>query len=303
MPLRQILISLAVLLPGASLADAQAGPKLPAYVIELPQSVASVFVADTGTSTIYRFDRGERELALGNEGYMSIGLNGAGKSRAWDRKTPLGIYFVVDRLATERLHEKYGAMAFPLDYPNAWDRRNERTGDGIWVHGVLPGGERRPTHDTDGCIALPNNDLEAQAPHFVPLVTPVIVTREIEWRDPPEIGRLREEFRAALAAWKESLESGDLHAYLSMYADDFRYGSLSIADWAALRFETIGKRGAVEIVVDEIALLADPEVDNLYLSRFRQRLTDDVATRETVKRLYWRRSDEGNWRIVAEDNG
>ena len=33
-------------------------------------------------------------------------------------------------------HDKYGVAAYPLDYPNAWDRFNERTGYGIWLHGV-----------------------------------------------------------------------------------------------------------------------------------------------------------------------
>jgi len=52
-----------------------------------------------------------------------------------------------------------------------------------------------------------------------------------------------------------------------------------------------------------VLLLADPEDDGLYLSRFRQAITYDDRTIATIKRLYWRRSEDGELRIVAEDNG
>jgi len=86
---------------------------------------------------------------------MSIGENGVGKERAWDRRTPLGIYFANEQLDTSRMHDKYGPMAFPLDYPNAWDEVNARTGDGIWIHGVDRNGEVSPLQQRiDQCVAL-----------------------------------------------------------------------------------------------------------------------------------------------------
>ena len=165
------------------------------------------------------------------------------------------------------------------------------------------GDGRRPALDTDGCIALPNRDLKAQAPSFEPLVTPVIVTRDMAWRDPAQVETLRLELRAALASWTKSLEDADLHAYLSLYAEDFSYRGLGIADWAALRLRTMAEQGRVSIDIEDVVLLADPEHNGLYLSRFRQLTSDARGTRETTKRLYWRRDDAGDWRIVAEDNG
>ncbi len=272
---------------------------VPAYVLKLPDTVQDVFVADTGASTMYRFERIGDALVQAGEDYISIGQKGVGKERAWDRRTPLGIYFVVDQLDTERMHDKYGITAFPLDYPNEWDRLNRRTGDGIWVHGVLPGGERRPPFDTDGCIALPNEDLARLEERFVPLVTPVIVTRAVEWADPEQVGRLRDGLLAALENWSGSVQSGDLHAYLSMYANDFSYRGMTLGNWAALRFRNFEERGPVDIVLSDILIMADPEEQGLYLSRFRQSL----GGRETTKRLYWRQDMTGDWKIVAEDSG
>ena len=234
---------------------------------------------------------------------MSIGQQGVGKERAWDRRTPLGVYFVIDQLDTHTMHEKYGVTAFPLDYPNVWDRKRERTGDGIWVHGVLPNGGQRPPLDTDGCIALPNADLAALEDHFLPLVTPVIVTREMQWQDVDSIATTRREVNAAISEWAKHYGDANLHAYLSMYAGDFSYRGMQISEWASFRLQTLGQRGVVNVAVDELLLLADPEERGLVLSRFRETMSGaDVASR-TIKRLYWRRNAKGEWRIVAEDNG
>lgn len=284
-------------------APAYAQTQIPAYVLQLPESVGDVFIADTSAATFYRFKRSSSGVQLESEGYMSIGQRGVGKSKAWDQRTPLGVYFVVDQLDTTKLHEKYGVTAFPLDYPNTWDRKLKRTGDGIWVHGRLPGGEARSWYDTDGCIALPNDDLMAHEDKLVPLVTPVIVTREMRWQDAETMDLLRRELNVAIDAWVTHNANADLHAYLSLYADDFSYRGMSLNDWASFRLRSFEQRGAVEITLDELLLLADPEEEGLILSRFFETISGPIVGSRTIKRLYWRRDNEGEWRIVAEDNG
>jgi len=294
----RLLLIVALLAP-PSLVAVEAEQR-PAYLLQIPASVGTLLVAETDTSTLHRFDsRSKNSL----QSYMSIGQNGVGKQRPWDRRTPLGIYFVTERLDTQGLHERYGLAAFPLDYPNIWDRKNRRSGDGIWIHGVTPNGGRRPPLDTDGCIALPNDELLAIEDQLVPLVTPVIITRKIRWASPEQVAATRAELGSALETWANSFRAGNLHRYLSLYANDFRYRGMSRQDWAAYRLQTFNNAPVKEFELREVLLLADPEVNDLYLSRFRQRIVDDERTIVTIKRLYWRRSADGDLRIIAEDNG
>ena len=274
----------------------------PVYLLQTPESTRHVFIAETETSTLYRFT-GTQTGALVDERYMSVGQNGVGKRQAWDRRTPLGVYFVSEQLDTSGLHEKYGPLAFPLDYPNSWDDRNERSGDGIWIHGVGPSTGIRPPRDTDGCISVPNNDLLKLENDFVPLVTPIIITRTIEWATTDEITELRDELRAALDIWVGSFRSGDMHQYLALYADDFEYRGLNRNDWMAYRLQTMGRRPIKDMILSEILLISDPEERDIYLSRFRQTIVDGTQSIETTKRLYWRRQESGEFRIVAEDDG
>lgn len=285
------------------LLQAQQAGQVPAYLLQLPESIDIVLIAETTTSTLHVFVPGDAGPQLQGHSYMSVGQNGVGKQRAGDGKTPLGIYFVNEQLDTTRMHKKYGPTAFPLDYPNIWDRINRRSGDGIWIHGVTPNAGRRPPLDTDGCIALPNDNLLALEERLMSLRTPVVVTRAIRWVSAEQLAASRSELIGALREWLAGYESGDLHQYLSMYADDFRYRGMTRDEWAAYRTQSMAMAPVLNIVIADVMLMADPEDDGVYLSRFRQEIAYADRTIATVKRLYWRRSTAGELKIVAEDNG
>lgn len=283
---------------------AQADERIPAYLVRLPDSVRTVFVAETSAAAFHRFENmAGPEIDYAGAANMSYGENGDGKQRDGDRRTPLGIYFVTEQLDTSRMHEKYGITAFVLDYPNALDRRLQRSGDGIWVHGVDPRGGKRPTRDTDGCIALPNETLETLENQFAPNVTPVLIATEINWVEPGQLDEIRGELDAAIARWANSLEEGDLHTHLSLYDADFMHWGMNKAEWTALLTETYSSRSIEEIRVSDVLLLGDPVEDGIYLSRFRFIMEEGPDSVELTKRLYWRRTRPGALTVIAEDSG
>ncbi len=293
---------LMTLLLGLHVVGAQDADLVPAYLLRLPPTVSTILIAETDKATLHRYVVGAHGAEYRDARYMSIGKKGAGKTRAWDSRTPLGIYFVNEQLDTSEFHERYGPIAFPLDYPNAWDRANQRSGSGIWIHGVSPDGGRRPPLDTDGCIALPNDELLAIEGPLVPLVTPVIITRKIRWVSPAWVSAMRAELNSALKAWEEGYRSGNMNAYASIYAEDFKYRGMNKGEWLTYRLPSL-TRTVDSLSLDQILLLSDPEDADLYLTRFRQIIVANARTVVTTKRLYWRRSADGVLRIVAEDNG
>ncbi len=288
-----------LMLPGLLAAREQ----LPAYLLQLPAALETILVAEADTSTLHRFTVAAGRIEQHDERYMSIGENGVDKKRPWDRPTPLGIYFVTEQLDTSKLHERYGPVAFPLDYPNIRDRQKRRGGDGIWIHGVTSKGGRRPPRDTDGCIALPNDELLALQEQLLPTITPVIITRQIRWQGPDEIATTRDALSAALESWAASHRDGDLHRYLSLYAEDFVYRGMTRKDWSAFRLQSFSNAPVSQLELQDVLMLADPEEAGLYLTRFKQRIVTNDRTVTTTKRLYWRANTKGELRIVAEDNG
>ncbi|MGI9235859.1 MAG: L,D-transpeptidase family protein [Woeseiaceae bacterium] len=285
-------------------APSLAEEQVPASLIRLPESVKSLFVADTKTSRFHHF---ENDPAQGvrhrGDTYMSIGENGDDKQRSGDRKTPLGIYFVTEQLETSRMHEKYGHTAFTLDYPNVLDRRMRRTGDGIWIHGVDSRGGQRPRLNTDGCIALENEALAELEGLFEPNVTPVIITRNLAWATPEQVAELRRDLDEAIGLWVESRQQGDLYTYLSLYDEDFRHWGMNKREWIAFQTETLPSRRLQSITVTDLLHLADPVEEHTYLSRFRMRSRESEKSVNVTKRLYWRKAKDGAFRLIAEDSG
>jgi hypothetical protein len=281
-----------------------ASEPVPEWLIRLPETTPVVFIAETAASAFHRFDRAGDSVKKVRQDYMSIGQGGVGKRVAGDQRTPLGVYFVIEQLDTTRLHEKYGVTAFPLDYPNAWDRRHGRTGDGIWIHGVDPRGGVRPPLDTDGCIALPNERLASLEQSFEPNVTPVLIARHMSLTDPAAIAEVRDSLEKAIARWARGLEQGDMYTYLDAYDDSFRHWGMNKDEWSAFSMETVGHRPISRVKVSDLLLLGDPVEPGLYLSRFRLEIEEEGAGNLiSMRRIYWRRSESGAYRIVAEDSG
>lgn len=285
-------------------AAVQAAELVPAWVLRVPETTGTVFIAETDTAAFQRFDRVDDGVVRVSQDYMSIGLGGTGKARPGDQRTPLGIYFVTGQLDTTKLHEKYGVTAFPLDYPNAWDRRHGRSGDGIWVHGVDRRGGKRPRRDTDGCIALPNERLLALESAFAANITPVIIGTTITWEDPAVVEAMRTSLEEAVNRWANALEQGDMVTWLDFYAADFKRWGMNREEWVAFSLQTIAERPITEVAVSDLLLLGHPVERNLYFSRFRLAVTEGKAhTVVSMRRIYWRRSESGALTIVAEDDG
>ena len=136
-----------------------------------------------------------------------------------------------------------------------------------------------------------------------PLATPVIIAREMVWSTQDELRNLRLEFRLALDIWRNSLATGDLQTYLSLYARDFRYRQMDKKEWSSYRLRVFEARPLNGATVNDVMLLADPEEPNLYLSRFTQVLSTATGPVTTTKRIYWRRNEGNRWEIVTEDSG
>jgi murein L,D-transpeptidase YafK len=200
--------------------DAPQVDYLPAPVLQLAPSQAHAILVDTGRSRLFVFENHGGRPRYVTDFYISLGKNGVEKQREGDQKTPLGVYTVIE--SKEKLPDFYGSHAFPISYPNEWDRRHGRNGHGIWLHGTPSETYSRPPFATDGCVVLTNDDL-ARLSRFVDVGrTPVVIGPTVEWQDPRRWDAQRDEFLAAFAQWRSDWESLDTSRYFTNYAAQFR---------------------------------------------------------------------------------
>jgi len=277
--------------------DAPPVDYLPGPVLQLAPSQSHVILVDTGRSRLFVFENHAGRPRYVTDFYISLGKNGVEKQREGDQKTPIGVYTVVS--AKEKLPDFYGTHAFPISYPNEWDKRNGRNGHGIWLHGTPSETYSRPPFATDGCVVLTNDDLKRLS-RFVDVgKTPVVIGATVEWKDPKHWDAQREDFLAAFGQWRADWESMDTGKYLAHYGAEFRSDGKDRDSWIAHKRKVGAGKSWVKVGVSQVSLFSYPGSGPMMMVTFEQDYRSNNLSNRTHKRQYW--TLEGNrWRIVHE---
>ncbi len=276
------------------------GPgEIPRHLLQLAPSQKSALVVDASRSRVYVFENEAGVPRLTEHFYSTLGKRGIEKQREGDQKTPIGVYHVTSSIPGRKLPDLYGWGAFPLDYPNEWDRVQRRTGYGIWIHGVPADTYARSPQASDGCIALANPEIEQLSHHVKPGVTPVVIARRIEWVNVETWRTEREDFVRALEAWRVDWESRDNERYLAHYAADFRSDGMDLERWRAHKRRVNAAKTWIRVSLADVSVLRDPGGPARVVVSFDQDYRSSNLAQKSRKRQYWVRED-GRWRIAYE---
>ena len=277
--------------------DAPPRDYLPLPMMQLGPAQSHALLVDTARSRLFVFSNSGGEPRYVTDFYISLGKNGVEKRREGDQKTPLGVYTIIS--SKERLPDFYGPGAFPISYPNEWDKQHKRNGYGIWLHGTPSETYSRPPRATDGCVALTNDDLRHLARYVDVGRTPVVIGAGIEWVSPERWQESRREFLAAFDQWRADWESLDTDRYLSHYSSRFRSDGKDRASWGAHKRKVNAGKSWVKVGVSELSVFGYPDGEDMFVVTFAQDYRSSNLSNRTAKRQYWSR-DQGRWRIVFE---
>ncbi len=276
--------------------------RLPRVLLQMSPEQKHVLLVDSSLSRLYVFanDNGQpRRIA---DYYVTLGKNGVEKTREGDQKTPLGVYRVIANLPRQKLGDFYGAGAFPINYPNDWDRRLGRNGHGIWLHGVPSATYSRPPRASDGCIVLSNPDLESVSRSLQIGLTPVIISDGIEWADASEVQAERKSLAAEIERWRTDWESRDSERYLSHYSAKFSAGSENAASWAVHKRKVNAAKRWIKVGLRDLSMFRYPGEGDFVVVSFEQDYRSDSLSNVMRKRQYWVK-ESGRWKILYEGAG
>ena len=277
--------------------DAPPVDELPASLLQLAPDQAHALVVDTSRSRLYVYANDLGRPRYVTDFYISLGRYGVDKAREGDQKTPIGVYTITSE--KEKVPDFYGPRAFPLSYPNDWDRMHGRQGHGIWLHGTPSETYSRPPWATDGCVVLTNDDLARLAKYVDVSRTPVVIGQSIQWLDRKRWESDRQEFLDTFARWKKDWESLDTDRYLAHYSGHFRTEGKDLAAWKASKNRVNAGKQWVKVGIDELSLFAYPGQQDMMMVTFEQDYRSSNMSKKTHKRQYWIRED-GAWRILNE---
>ncbi|HEY5761787.1 MAG TPA: L,D-transpeptidase family protein [Rhodocyclaceae bacterium] len=283
----------------AAYTEKPAAEQLPRQILQLSTNQRHAVLVDTSRSRLYLFANDAPVPRLVADYYVSQGRAGADKWREGDLKTPLGVYHVTSFLPPDSLTDFYGSGAFPINYPTHRDRRQGRTGHGIWLHGTPPDAYSRPPRASEGCVVLANPDFEALSASIDSGTTPVVIANGIDWL-PAKIWQAeRNSLREAIEIWRLDWESRDTDRYLSHYAADFRSDDQSRAAFAQSKRLINGGKAWIKVSLSNLNLLANPGEDDFVVANFEQDYRSNNLNNTMRKAQHWSRRN-GRWQIIYE---
>lgn len=275
---------------------------LPALVLQLHSGQKHLLLVDSKRSRLYVFANEDGRPRLIADYYVTLGKNGVEKTRQGDQKTPVGVYHVTANLPRKKLTDFYGAGAFPINYPNEWDKRQGRNGHGIWLHGVPSDVYARPPRASDGCIVLANPDLESVSRYVQVGTTPVVIADEVVWAEASAVEAERASLGAAVEQWRKDWESRDTDKYLAHYSARFSAPGQNLASWSEHKRKVNGGKRWIKVGVSKVAMIRYPRERDFVVVTFDQDYRSDGLSNVMRKRQYWVKEDN-RWKIIYEGAG
>jgi murein L,D-transpeptidase YafK len=204
---------------------------------------------------VYHIESDGLKLVRGHDDVI-MGKSGD-KLKRGDLKTPVGVYEITKRF--KPTNQFYGPLAFALSYPNLFDVLRNKSGDGIWIHGVPIDGKDRDDL-SKGCVVMENSailtlDTEINAQSAVVIIGESKVpkmTRE-------QIATILTEVYKWQRAWKVN----DINAYLNYYSNDFKRadGSGKVA-FSNTKKQIFARKESKTILFENMSIVPYPTIDD-----------------------------------------
>jgi len=201
------------------------------------------------------------------------------------------------------LQEIYGEGAFVLNYPNFLDRKENKKGGGIWIHGHVPGkvvgvGD---LVNTKGCIAVSNDIIREFKNVLQPSGTSVSIVDKFTFVKESSRKELLQEILNFMDAWRQAWESVDTGKYLSYYSKDFiNSNGMDFAAFRRYKERVNSGKKFIRVRVEQMAIVFPQErEEETAVVRFVQKYSSSNFESHSKKLFYLKKGHEG-WTIFGE---
>lgn len=266
---------------------------LSAQEIQLPLEVLALSADQRLSTTVLIADKTKRKLSVFDKASIDanqfkqqfdidIGKNDGPKIKRNDKRTPEGIYLLETKKTPPEIpFEKYGAMAFTTNYPNFFDKFENKTGDGIWLHSVP---DTVPlTRGSLGCVVLRNEALK-NVEQFISLgKTFLLIDDQIKWMTKEDHQIEKDLAINWLNQWKALWEAQNLDKYIENYSDEFSAPLFNKKTWLKHKQDLKQRYKFVKIILSSPHIF---HLKNQYLFQFVQEYESDGHKDIGIKNLY-----------------
>jgi murein L,D-transpeptidase YafK len=174
------------------------------------------------------------------------------------------------------------------------DRRLEKQGNGIWVHGT---NEELKPRSTNGCVALVNEDIDQLASYIRLWDTPIIIEKKLRYEDAGKLRRQGLDILERIEGWSQAWSQKDLDRYMSYYASDFRWKALNRKRWRQRKAGLNKRYKEISVQLSDIRLFRHGDTVTATAEMIYR---SDRFASHGFKRLHLVQNSR-EWRILGEE--
>ena len=274
------------------------GDLLPESVLQLGQGYSFpnyAFIVDKTVRSLSLWQKNGKRLERVGHYPADIGKKWGDKKVLGDHRTPEGIYFMIDQYKGKSLdYEKYGSLAFVTNYPNLFDRRERKTGSGIWLHAVP---DKTPlTRGSRGCVVVRDDIIQSLIPYVDINKTVIIIKDKENYLTPESWLAQKQELKTWLSEWRQNWQNRQLDRYIDNYSKSFYSLKMGFEQWRWYKKEVYKKNRNIQVHISEPVVYRHK--DELIV-RFLQKYSSDNVSDFGRKTLYVKK-ENGQFKIIAE---
>lgn len=254
-------------------------------------------LADKSQKKLFLFENKDQKPVLLSEFPSDMGKNAGDKTKANDHKTPVGIYFLQKSITQPEIpFELYGNLAFTTDYPNIFDKRDGKTGYGIWLHAVPD--EVPLTRGSRGCVVV-RNDVIKELKNYIQLEqTPLLILDQVELAEQKEHEAQRKKFLQHFENWRLAWESQSIDEYMSYYDSTYRNDDMNYKQWFRHKKKLKELYSYIKVQIDPPLVLRNKD---MVVIRFIQRYESNLHKDYGEKTIHARYDESRGFKIIRED--
>lgn len=268
--------------------------KIPRVLVNLSKKTKFAFVVDKDLRTLSLW-KNAQVPSLFAAYPTDMGKKPGNKLYQGDYKTPEGIYFFQETYEQPNLDfNLYGQRAFTMDYPNYFDRLENKTGGGIWLHAIPD--SQSLNRGSRGCVVVRNQVIE-KLKNFIELgKTPVIVQDKVDYISVSDWKDQRNKKELWLKEWKQAWESKKIDDYISFYHENFKALGMGKNNWKKYKEELNGKYSFIKVEVEDMDIFKH---DDQFIFRFTQKYESN-SNKDLGEKILYVQSVDGQLKILSE---
>lgn len=265
-----------------------------------------IVIAEKSTHRLFLYENQAGIPKLLQTYSMATGKKAGDKRNQGDHRTPEGVYEFTEFLPHKKLIQRhgeagkiYGVGAFVMDYPNPMDRREKKSGGGIWLHSTNDETRIEKGLDSRGCVVTRNKDLIDIAKYLELNKSHIVVVDSLKHLSKTSHDKIKANVSAFLKNWSEAWANENIAIYLSHYHPGmFRTPTKkSFSEFAKYKERVFGYPGSPEVNISNTSIL---KTEDYVKVTFTQHYKSNTINDTGKKTLFLVRDQYYSYKIVEE---